>query len=150
MCSLHIQNDHFKRLNHITLPCIRLFSVFLCLLIKIPKSHLICQICEFRFLFYFSNFILCFSPTCPLGSGLLDIFLLSGILLSWLSIFFFLGGGTRKEWLYFFARQRGNTEGQCLKNCAPFQVNCCCCLVTDSCLNLLRPHGLQPARLLCP
>ena len=25
---------------------------------------------------------------------------------------------------------------------------CCCCLVTESCLTLLRPHGLQPTRLL--
>ena len=27
---------------------------------------------------------------------------------------------------------------------------CCCCLVIESCLTLFRPHGLQPARLLCP
>ena len=27
---------------------------------------------------------------------------------------------------------------------------CCCCLVTKSCPNLLRPHSLWPARLLCP
>ena len=27
---------------------------------------------------------------------------------------------------------------------------CCCCLVAKSCLTLLRPHGLQPARLFCP
>ena len=27
---------------------------------------------------------------------------------------------------------------------------CFCCLVVKSCLTLLWPHGLQPARLLCP
>ena len=27
---------------------------------------------------------------------------------------------------------------------------CCCCLVTQLCLTLLQPHGLQPARLFCP
>ena len=27
---------------------------------------------------------------------------------------------------------------------------CNCCLVAKSCLTLLQPHGLQPARLLCP
>ena len=26
----------------------------------------------------------------------------------------------------------------------------CCFLIAKSCLTLLRPHGLQPARLLCP
>ena len=26
----------------------------------------------------------------------------------------------------------------------------CCCFVAKSCLTLLGPHGLQPARLLCP
>ena len=26
----------------------------------------------------------------------------------------------------------------------------CCCLVTKLCLTLLQPHGLYPARLLCP
>ena len=26
---------------------------------------------------------------------------------------------------------------------------CCCCLITKLCLTLLRPHGLQPTRLLC-
>ena len=26
---------------------------------------------------------------------------------------------------------------------------CCCCLVTQLCLTLLRPHGLQPTRILC-
>ena len=26
----------------------------------------------------------------------------------------------------------------------------CCCLVAKSCPTLLRPHGLQPTRLLCP
>ena len=26
----------------------------------------------------------------------------------------------------------------------------CCCLVSKSCLTLLRTHGLQPSRLLCP
>ena len=30
------------------------------------------------------------------------------------------------------------------------QNSLCCCLVAKSCLPLLRPHGLQPARLLCP
>ena len=36
--------------------------------------------------------------------------------------------------------------------CAELKKNhtcCCCCLVTQSCLTL-RPHGLQPTRLLCP
>ena len=27
---------------------------------------------------------------------------------------------------------------------------CCCCLTARSCLTLLQPHRLQPARLLCP
>ena len=30
------------------------------------------------------------------------------------------------------------------------QYPACCCLVAKSCPTLLRPHGLQPARLLCP
>ena len=28
-------------------------------------------------------------------------------------------------------------------------LKACCCLVAESCLTLLQPHGLQPARLLC-
>ena len=43
----------------------------------------------------------------------------------------------------------------------PAQVSCftllffsvtdiCCCLVATSCMTLLRPHGLQPTRVLCP
>ena len=31
-----------------------------------------------------------------------------------------------------------------------WNIWCCCCLVAESCLTLLRPHRLQPARLLCP
>ena len=31
-----------------------------------------------------------------------------------------------------------------------FPPPCCCCLVTKSCPTLLRPHGLQPSRFLCP
>ena len=27
---------------------------------------------------------------------------------------------------------------------------CCCCLVTQSCLTVFQPYGLQPTRLLCP
>ena len=31
-----------------------------------------------------------------------------------------------------------------------FGPYCCCCLVTKSCLALLQPHEILPARLLCP
>ena len=29
-------------------------------------------------------------------------------------------------------------------------VTICCCLVAKLCQTLLKPHGLQPARILCP
>ena len=32
----------------------------------------------------------------------------------------------------------------------PRLIICCCCLVAESSPALLRPHGRQPARLLCP
>ena len=31
-----------------------------------------------------------------------------------------------------------------------YTIKCCCCLFPESCLTLLWPHGLEPARLLCP
>ena len=31
-----------------------------------------------------------------------------------------------------------------------FFFNSCCCLVAKSCLTLMKPHELWPARLLCP
>ena len=33
---------------------------------------------------------------------------------------------------------------------ATHKVSWCCCLVSKLCPTLLQPHGLQPARLLCP
>ena len=43
-------------------------------------------------------------------------------------------------------------EGNRLKPESPKELNYVLvfCLVTQLCLTLLRPHGLQPARLLCP
>ena len=35
-------------------------------------------------------------------------------------------------------------------NLKKMYIYICCCLVTKSCPTLLRPHGLWPARLLCP
>ena len=42
--------------------------------------------------------------------------------------------------------------GKCFRNRQDELVSSCfcCCLVTKSCLTLLRPHGLQPNRFLCP
>ena len=46
----------------------------------------------------------------------------------------------------FTCHTRVNEIRQLLQN----KVNhCYCCLVAKSCPTLLRPHGLQPARLLC-
>ena len=45
-----------------------------------------------------------------------------------------------KGWEEGYITTLGFTYTQC----------CCCCLVAKSRLTLLRPHGLKPARLLCP
>ena len=42
-------------------------------------------------------------------------------------------------------------SGKCWSGCQePRESICCCSLVAKLCPNLLRIHGLQPARLLCP
>ena len=37
-----------------------------------------------------------------------------------------------------------------LREIIRWEESCCYCLVTKLCLTLLQPHGLQPARLVCP
>ena len=41
-----------------------------------------------------------------------------------------------------------NSGKYCNEN--TYKSSCCCCLVVKSCLTFLQPHGLQPARFLCP
>ena len=43
----------------------------------------------------------------------------------------------------------GEGAGRCLANRSKLDA-CCCCLVATLCLTLPPPHGVQPARLLCP
>ena len=50
-------------------------------------------------------------------------------------------------WSLPLVRTRSHHESLILMTCSK---PCCCCLIAKSCSPLLQPHGLQPARLLCP
>ena len=49
----------------------------------------------------------------------------------------------KKSILFSFAKIRHSPRKSI------FFSHACCCLIAKSCLTLLQPHGLQPARLLC-
>ena len=56
-------------------------------------------------------------------------------------------GGKQPLVCYGFLVESGKCQSGCQE---PRESICCCCLVTKLCPNLLRIHGLQPTRLLCP
>ena len=56
-------------------------------------------------------------------------------------------GGKQPLVCYGFLVESGKCQSGCQE---PRESICCCCLVAKLCPNLLRIHGLQPTRLLCP
>ena len=72
---------------------------------------------------------------------------------TWVLVDFRQGISTRQDFRIPFSAVRGSRVHQSMNHLPPYHRKNwmqCCCLVTKSCLTLLQPHQLQPARLLYP